>query len=89
MYGTNTWHTKQIISNPEIGATYKFIICFAANLGVGSYSIQTALVDSDTHLTANYEWQDHAYMFIVTNINKSQFEGSSWLEPKISIQELK
>ncbi len=87
MYGTNTWHTKQIINQPQIGNTYQFIIAFTANLGVGSYSIQTALVDSDTHLTANYEWRDLALVFNVINTDKTHFTGCLWNEPTITIKE--
>jgi lipopolysaccharide transport system ATP-binding protein len=87
MYGTNTWHTEQVIRNPQAGQEYLFIIAFPANLGVGSYSIQTALVDRDTHLTANYEWRDLALVFNVINIDKAQFAGCMWNEPKIKIEE--
>ncbi len=52
IYGTNTWHTKQRIKNTVKGSIYKFSIKFSANFGIGSYSIQTALHDKDTHLTA-------------------------------------
>jgi lipopolysaccharide transport system ATP-binding protein len=88
MYGTNTWLTGQVIHKAQAGDEYKFIIAFPANLGVGSYSIQTALVDRDTHLTANYEWRDLALVFDVVNIDKRQFVGCLWNEPKISIKEL-
>ena len=87
MYGTNTWHTKQIIHNPQAGSEYMFVVAFAANLGVGSYSVQTALVDRDTHFTANYEWRDLALVFNVINIDKSLFAGCLWNEPVISISE--
>jgi lipopolysaccharide transport system ATP-binding protein len=88
MYGTNTWHTEQVIHNPQPGNEYRFIIAFPANLGIGSYSIQTALVDRDTHLTANYEWRDLALVFNVINIDKTQFAGCLWNEPNISIESL-
>ncbi len=51
MYGTNTWHTKQVIDNAVAGAVYLFTVRFFANLGTNSISIQTALVSGDTHLT--------------------------------------
>ena len=89
MYGTNTWHTKQILQNPELGEEYLYTISFSANLGPGSYSVQTALVDSDTHLTTNYEWKDMALIFDVINVNKTQFIGCLWNEPRISIESLK
>ena len=65
-----------------------FKISFPVNLGVGSYSIQTALVDRDTHLTANYEWVDLALVFNVINIDKTHFAGCLWNEPSISIEEI-
>jgi lipopolysaccharide transport system ATP-binding protein len=86
MYGTNTWHTGQVIHNPRPGDEYRFVIAFPANLGIGSYSIQTALVDRDTHLTANYEWRDMALVFNVVNIDKTQFDGCLWNEPRINIE---
>ncbi len=88
MYGTNTWHTGQAIENLSAGDRYSFALSFPANFGVGSYSVQTALVDRDTHLTANYEWRDLALVFNVINIDKSQFDGSHWLEPVIKVEKL-
>lgn len=85
MYGTNTWYTEQIINAVKIGECYEYQIKFNAHLGPGSYSIQTALVDSDTHLSKNYEWRDLALVFTVTNLNKTFFIGSNWLEPTIRI----
>tara|TARA_R110001583_G_scaffold26757_2_gene96262 strand:+ start:30611 stop:31834 length:1224 start_codon:yes stop_codon:yes gene_type:complete len=86
MYGTNTWHTKQLIENAKAGSSYEFVIAFSANLGPGSYSIQTALTDSETHLTKNYEWRDLALVFNIINIDKIHFAGSSWNEPVIRIE---
>jgi len=88
MYGTNTWHTKQVIIDPLEGAEYEFVIKFPANFGVGSYSVQTALVDRDTHLTANYEWIDLAFIFNVVNLDKTTFVGALWNEPNITIKEV-
>ena len=87
MYGTNTWHTGQVIQRPCAGEEYCFSIRFPANFGAGSYSIQTALVDRDTHLTANYEWRDLALVFNVVNIDKAAFVGCLWNEPEICIEE--
>lgn len=88
MYGTNTWHTKQVIENPKQGDEYLFVLTFPANFGVGSYSVQTALVDRDTHLTVNYEWRDMALLFNVVNIDKTCFEGCLWNEPHIFIEKI-
>ena len=88
MYGTNTWHTKQVIHNPQAGDEYLFTISFPANLGVGSYSVQTALVDRDTHLTANYEWLDLALVFNVVNVDTTLFAGCNWIEPVIKVKKV-
>jgi lipopolysaccharide transport system ATP-binding protein len=85
MYGTNTWHTQQIIHNPNGGDEYIFCIHFSADFGVGSYSVQTALVDRDTHLSANYEWLDFALVFTVVNKDKQEFAGCLWQQPEIKI----
>ena len=86
MYGTNTWHTDQVIENPIAGDIYNFTLSFHANFGPESYSIQTALTDKDTHLSANYEWKDLALIFNVINIDKTYFVGCSWNEPKIKVE---
>ena len=88
MYGTNTWYTEQVINSPDVNSRYLFKIIFPVNLGIGSYSIQTALVDSETHLTANYEWRDMAFVFNVINKDKIQFDGTLWIEPIIEVQKL-
>lgn len=88
LYGTNTWHTGQVIYHPTKGQAYLFSIVFNANFGVGSYSVQLALVDQDTHLTQNYEWRDLALMFDVINVDKQFFIGSLWSEPKIKVENL-
>ena len=61
-------------------------IRFPANLGVGSYSVQTALVDREHHLAANYEWRDLAVVFTVVNAGKPEFAGSSWIDSHIEVQ---
>lgn len=85
IYGTNT-HLKSLpLLNVTAGEHYRFEIAFSANLGLGTYSIQTALVSDGTHLTNNYEWRDLALVFNVVNINKPHFSGCAWIDPKIEI----
>lgn len=86
MYGTNTWHTGQVVEQPETGGRYQFSLRFPANFGVGSYSVQLALVDRDTHLSKNYEWRDLAVVFNVVNADRNSFTGCLWNEPVISIE---
>lgn len=88
MYGTNTWHTDQVLHHPVKDTAYEFRIDFPACLGEGSYSIVTALTDKETHLSANYEWRDLALVFNVINMDKTQFVGCLWLEPNIEVTAL-
>jgi lipopolysaccharide transport system ATP-binding protein len=81
IYGTNTDLKKQPIEQAKGGSTYVYSICFSANLGVGTYSVQTALVSTDTHLVNNYEWKDLALVFNVINIDKAHFVGCAWIDP--------
>jgi len=85
MYGTNTWHTEQVINTPKEGDVYLFKIAFPANFGVGGYSVVIALHDRDTHMTENYDWRDLALVFNVINVDNIQFSGCCWNEPVIKV----
>jgi lipopolysaccharide transport system ATP-binding protein len=86
LFGTNTFHTNQILHNVKKGDTFVFDIRFPANFGPGNYSIQLALVNSDTHLDKNYEWRDLAMVFNIINMNKNYFVGMLFTESVIKIQ---
>jgi len=88
IYGTNTDLTKQALERVPSQTRVEFKIAFPANFGVGTYSIQTALVSTDTHLINNYEWRDLALIFNVVNIDKPHFDGLSWMSPEITIKKL-
>ncbi|AVR98400.1 ABC transporter ATP-binding protein [Pseudoduganella armeniaca] len=85
IYGTNTHHMQMPLENVKAGETPEFRFRFPLNLGAGSYSVTTALTSSETHLANNYEWRDLALLFIVMNMNRREFVGSSWLEPAVEI----
>lgn len=88
IYGTNTDLKKQPVELIKKGQKVEFACEFFANLGPGHFSVQTALVSTDTHLVNNYEWRDLALMFEVINIDKPHFAGVAWLEPLIGIKTL-
>lgn len=85
IFGTNTHLKSQPLVNVVAGERYLFNIAFPANLGVGAYSVQTALVSTDTHLSNNYEWRDFALVFNVVNISKPGFSGLAWIDPRIEV----
>jgi lipopolysaccharide transport system ATP-binding protein len=86
VFGTNTYHHSHVLNNVVRGESIEFSFFFPMNIGVGSYSISFAAHSQDTHLSNNYEWRDKALLFNVLNINKKEFVGSSWIEPKIEVK---
>ena len=85
IYGTNTDLKKQVLENVPAESEIRFDIAFQANLGPGTYSVQTALCSTDTHLINNFEWRDLALVFNVINTNKPMFIGVAWIDPTIGI----
>ncbi|MBD8472771.1 ABC transporter ATP-binding protein [Pseudomonas sp. CFBP 8770] len=83
IFGTNTHHLDCKLVAPEAGGLVSYTFQFAANLGVGSYSVAVALHTSDTHIAENFEWRDLALVFNVTNISRKPFVGSAWLPPRV------
>lgn len=88
VWGTNTWHTQQIIASPEPGEIVQFEVEFSCNLGPGSYSVSTALCAADTHIESNYEWQDNALVFDVINTTRNFFIGTSALDAEFTISRI-
>lgn len=86
VFGTNTWHTHQVERELATGETLTYRMRFNANLGPGSYSVSLSLHSSDTHLTRNYQWIDHALVFQMINMEKDFFLGSSWIMPTIECE---
>jgi lipopolysaccharide transport system ATP-binding protein len=85
VWGTNTWHTRQIQEDVKSGETVVFRLPFTCTLGPGSYSVSPALVSSETHLINNYEWIDNLLVFDVINVERDIFIGTNWLDAQFSI----
>jgi lipopolysaccharide transport system ATP-binding protein len=85
IYGTNTHHMELPVEGLAAGDTLEYVFRFPMNLGPGSYSITTALTSNETHLSNNYEWRDLAFLFIVMNMNRRHFVGTSWIEPVVEV----
>lgn len=81
VFGTNTYHLKRKLTDVPSGAVTTFVFGFTVNLGIGTYSIATALHTGETHINKNYEWRDLAVIFNVINIDKETFAGNMWLPP--------
>jgi len=85
VFGTNTYQHEKILYDLNENHNIEYSFTFPMNLGVGSYSVAVALHSHDTHLSENYEWRDQALIFNVINIDKKEFVGITWIEPKIKV----
>lgn len=88
IYGTNTGFKERCLDNVPADSRFQFNMHFSANLGPGTYSVQVALTDAETHLANNYEWRELALVFQVINKNKSTFIGVAWVDPQINIENI-
>lgn len=88
MFGTNTYHTHQGLTQLKKGENFIFSIDCAANLGVGSYSVHASLVRNHSHIEKNYHWIDGGLIFEVYNKNKYDFVGCNWNEMIFNINKL-
>ncbi|HSV36109.1 MAG TPA: ABC transporter ATP-binding protein [Ramlibacter sp.] len=86
VFGTNTHYLERPELDLRAGHTLVYRFGFRANLGEGSYSVATALCDSETHLTRNYEWRDLALVFEVVNVEKPLFVGSVYLHTSVQVE---
>ncbi|MCK8664760.1 ABC transporter ATP-binding protein [Pseudomonas azerbaijanoccidens] len=85
VFGTNTHHMQQALTDLRAGECVDFKFAFNANLGPGSYSVAVALTGSENHLSENYEWRDLALVFEMLNVSCDVFTGSVWLNPVVTI----
>jgi len=86
VYGTNTHHTGSPILNTKEEDSYLYKVKLPLNIGVGTFSVSTALVSSDTRYGNNYECNDLAMVFQIINSQHPHFVGNSWLNADISIE---
>lgn len=85
VFGTNTAQIGKEIGAIDSGEVREIDFSFCMNLGVGHYSISTAIVNSETHLDENYEWIDFAYQFEVVNTQHPRFDGLVYLDQQLVI----
>lgn len=84
LFGTNTFHTKQMLTEVKKGQTIQACLAFDVNLGAGNYNLSLALHSADTHLEHNYHWLDYALIFEVVNIEHPHFIGTNFLNTAIT-----
>lgn len=85
VWGSNTWHTDDVVEDLRSGQRVRYALDFECVLGPGSYSVSCALASSDTHMLDNYDWVDNLLVFDVMNADRHTFIGSTWLDAKFSV----
>lgn len=88
IWGSNTWHTRQVQQNVRPGERVVFHLDFTCTLGPGSYSVSPALVSTETHMVDNFEWVDNLLVFDVMNADQTTFIGSNWLDAAFRVERL-
>ena len=83
MYGETSLHHGIAHESLAAGQTIEFKVKFFANLGVGSYSIATALARGASHIEGNMEWKDLSLLFDVINGKEKHFLGLAWLKSEM------
>lgn len=86
IWGTNTWHTKQMLTDLEAGQSVLVTFRMLCNLGPGSYGVTYNLVSTDTRAEDNYDSCDNYVVFDVVNIDHPIFVGTTWLDAKITTE---
>ena len=89
VWGTNTWHTQQALSDVSAGDVIRISRTFTCILGPGSYALTLSLSSSDTHLVNNYEWQDNSVIFEVVNLDSPTFIGTVCLDGFFEFERMK
>jgi len=88
VFGTNTHHLNHAVTPLRGEQSAVCLFKFAANFGVGSYSVAVALHAGDTHVAKNYDWHDYAAVFNVVNLNKPDSVGVCWMPVEVVEQVL-
>lgn len=84
VFGTTSADHQINLINLKQGDKVDFAMSFEMNIGVGVYSLSTALALGKVHLDGNLQWRDLVQTFTVVNISKASFVGASWMEPEMA-----
>ena len=82
IFGTNSFY-QNITIDFETNSSYICQFDMPLNIGIGKYSITTAVHSKDNHLENCSHWLDHATNFEVAGVEGELFAGICRLEPKI------
>ena len=87
IFGTNTFH-HQVGLDFKKDKKYLCNFNMPLNIGIGKYSITTAIHSQDTHLDNCSHWLDHATDFEIAGVKGNSFVGICRLQPTIEFKEV-
>ncbi|MCA0023555.1 MULTISPECIES: ABC transporter ATP-binding protein [unclassified Mesorhizobium] len=85
VWGTNTWHTGQVLSNISAGDKVEYRLHLTCTLGQGSYGLSVSLHTGDAHINDNFDWIENVEVFDVINATEPFFIGTSRLDHAFEI----
>lgn len=85
VWGTNTHHTRQKLSNLKASQVVHSTLRFRCDLGPGSYALCFGLHSQDTHVADCYHKVENQIVFEVMNASEAFFIGSSHLHADFEI----
>lgn len=88
IYGINSDRLKCNVYSPTPGSRYLAVFSVNMNIGVGNYVVGVALSGDDSHIVANYQWVDGAYVFQMLNKDRENFIGACWLDADLTINKV-
>lgn len=88
IYGTNTYYQNKKLTVKR-DTMYQCEFTLDLNIGVGQYSLSTALHTSEGHTELCYHWKDNAISFQVTPKKEDFFIGLCKLSPLIDFKKVK
>lgn len=86
VFGTNTDSLHKALENVKKDKKLEFIFTMKLNIGIGNYSVSTALHGQETHNENSYEWRDLALIVDVLNEHKNHFSGLAFIDTNVEIK---
>lgn len=83
VYGTNSFYLQHPLGPCRQGQRLRLAFEFQMQLGVGEYTVQTALTASEHHLERNYEWNAAILKLTVVHSGPGLFEGMAHLDARL------
>lgn len=86
VWGSNTFHTRQVIKSPPVGSLVRSRLKFNCDLGPGSYAVTFGLHRDDTHVSQCYQRVENSVVFDVINFGAPTFIGTSNLKAEFELE---